>query len=69
MVKVLKHYKVFIQLHNLDLELVATVIIDGNKIIIPSHDIIIYSNGYGKGYGKVMQEHVKVLKHNIPVNI
>jgi len=54
---------VFIQLHNLDLELVSTVIVDENKIIIPSHDIIIYSNGYGK----VMQEHVKVLKHNIPV--
>ena len=63
MVRVLKGYKVFIQLHNLDLELVSTVIVDENKIIIPSHDIIIYSNGYGK----VMQEHVKVLKHNIPV--
>jgi len=65
MVRVLKNYKVFIQLHNLDLELVATTVIIDEKIIIPSHDIIIYSNGYGK----VMQEHVKVLKHNIPVNI
>jgi hypothetical protein len=64
MVRVLKNYKVFIQLHNLDLEIISTtVIVDENKIIIPSHDIIIYSNGYGK----VMQEHVKVVKHNIPV--
>jgi hypothetical protein len=64
MVRVLKNYKVFIQLHNLDLEIISTtVIVDENKIIIPSHDIIIYSNGYGK----VMQENVKVVKHNIPV--
>jgi hypothetical protein len=64
MVRVLKGYKVFLQLPNLDLEIISTtVIVDENKIIIPSHDIIIYSNGYGK----VMQEHVKVLKHNIPV--
>jgi hypothetical protein len=64
MVRVLKGYKVFLQLPNLDLQILGTtVIVDENKIIIPSHDIIIYSNGYGK----VMQEHVKVLKHNIPV--
>jgi hypothetical protein len=64
MVRVLKGYKVFLQLPNLDLEIISTtVIVDENKIIIPSHDIIIYSNGYGK----IMQEHVKVLKHNIPV--
>jgi hypothetical protein len=64
MVRVLKNYKVFLQLPNLDLQILGTtVIVDENKIIIPSHDIIIYSNGYGK----VMQEHVKVLKHNIPV--
>ena len=65
MVRVLKGYKVFLQLPNLDLELVSTVIVDDNKIIIPSHEIVVYSNGYGR----IMQEHVKVVKHNIPVGI
>jgi hypothetical protein len=65
MVRVLKGYKVFLQLPNLDLELVSTVIVDENKIIIPSHEIVVYSNGYGR----IMWEHVKVVKHNIPVSI
>jgi len=65
MVRVLKGYKVFLQLPNLDLELVSTVIVDENKIIIPSHEIVVYSNGYGR----IMREHVKVVKHNIPVSI
>jgi hypothetical protein len=63
LVRVLKNFKVFMQLPNLDLQITSTVIVDENKIIIPSHSIIVYSNGYGK----VMQEPVKVVKHNIPV--
>jgi len=65
LVRVLKNFKVFMQLPNLDLQITSTVIVDENKIIIPSHSIIVYSNSYGK----VMQEPVKVVKHNIPVSI
>ena len=64
MVRVLKGYKVFLQLPNLDLQILGTtVIVDDNKIIVPAYEIIIYSNGYAK----IMNETVKVIKHNIPV--
>ena len=54
----------FLQLPNLDLQILGTtVIVDDNKIIVPAYEIIIYSNGYAK----IMNETVKVIKHNIPV--